>query len=50
MPEEFFGGIREVMRSQIEIRNDSDKLLTDEEWEQLATVSAADFVEVAREL
>jgi len=50
MPEEFFGGIREVMRSQIEIRNDSDQLLTDEEWEQLATVTAADFMEVAKDL
>ncbi|NET61717.1 MAG: DUF1073 domain-containing protein, partial [Symploca sp. SIO2E6] len=45
MPPEFFGGIREMTLS--DIRTDSDYILTDEEWEQLATVSAADFVEVA---
>jgi len=48
MPPEFFGGIREVMHS--EIRTDSNDILTDEEWEELATVTAADFVEVAMEL
>ncbi|NEP10866.1 MAG: DUF1073 domain-containing protein [Symploca sp. SIO2C1] len=48
MPAEFFGGIREIMRS--EIRTDSDELLTDDEWEELATVTAADFLEVAMEL
>lgn len=48
MPPEFFGGIREVMRS--EIRTDSNDILTDEEWEELATVTAADFLEVAMEL
>ena len=49
MPPEFFGGIREMSLDELRgYRIDAaDGILSDEEWEELSQISAADFVSVA---
>jgi len=49
MPPEFFGGIREMSLDELRgYRIDAaDGILSDNEWEELSQISAADFVSVA---
>ncbi|NEP10182.1 MAG: DUF1073 domain-containing protein [Symploca sp. SIO2C1] len=49
MPPEFFGGIREMSLDELRgYRIDAaDGILSDDEWERLSQISAADFVSVA---
>jgi len=49
MPSEFFGGIRQMSLDELRgYRIDAaDGILSDDEWERLSQISAADFVSVA---